>query len=78
MVRETMTLAQAEAQLLEKGCTFHDRTFLEAPGSGYRMISVPYDVYLGSSFWVALYCILRHMPVTWMFEERKRAKRSQE
>ena len=74
MERKPMTLAQAEARLLRKGCTLDDH---KVPGSTvgkYRVVMVPYDVLFGLKCWAAVDCMRRHMPVTYMFEERKRAK----
>ena len=71
MERKPMTLAQAEARLLKKGCILDDH---KVPGSTvgkYRVVMVPYDVLFDLKCWAAVDCIRRHMPVTCMFEERK-------
>ena len=74
MGRKQMTLAQAEARLHKMGCTFQDSGDFGSTVGRRRIISVPYDVHMSLSLRAAVDCIRRHMPATYMFEERKCAK----
>jgi hypothetical protein len=76
MERKQMTLAQAEALLLRKGCTFDDHVVPGSMAGKYRVVMVPYDVLFGLKCWSAIDCIRRHMPATYMFEDRKSKKYS--
>jgi len=78
MERKQMTLAQAEARLLNKGCRFEDRKVPSSTVGKYRIVLIPEGIVFGLGCWAAVDCMRRHMPVTYMFEDRKSAKRSQE
>ena len=74
MERKPMILAQAEARLLNKGCRLEDHKVPSSTVGKYRIVLVPEDILLGLKCWAAVDCMRRHMPVTYMFEEWKRAK----
>lgn len=77
MEKKRMTLAQAEAQLLNKGCTFKDHNFTGSTISPYRVVTVPRGVLLYPSCHAAMERMRRHMLTIYMFRSGKREKRSQ-
>jgi len=74
MERKKMSLAQAEARLINKGCRFEDHAVPGSTVGKYRIVLIPEGIVFGLGCWAALDCIRHNMPATYMFETGKRAR----